>query len=57
MSKPNAFQSNGNILLSVNPGIVLISLRKILLVPFSKKKSTLAKTSTFKALQASIANA
>ena len=41
--KPEAFQSIGNILFFVKPGIVFISFNKILFEDFSKKKSTLAK--------------
>ena len=49
--KPEAFQSIGNILFYVKPGIVFITFSKILFEDFSKKKSTLAKPKIFSALQ------
>ena len=49
--KPDAFQSIGNILFLVKPGIVFISFNKILFEDFYKKKSTLAKPKMFSALQ------
>ena len=53
--KPEAFQSIGNILFFVKPGIVFISFNKILFEDFSKKKSILAKPKIFSALQLLIA--
>ena len=53
--KPEAFQSIGNILFFVKPGIVFISFIKILFENCSKKKSTLAKPKIFSALQLLIA--
>ena len=53
--KPEAFQSIGNILLLVKPGIVFISFKNSLFEIFSKKKSTLAKPYIFNALQLWIA--
>ena len=49
--KPEDFQSIGNILFFVKPGIVFISFNKTLFVDFSKKKSTLAKPEILSALQ------
>ena len=53
--KPEAFQSIGNILFFVKPGIVFISFNKILFEDFSTKKSTLAKPKIFSARQLLIA--